>query len=125
MYSEKVIKGTNNEQTHLWVFNLQLAAFSILIGIAGVVFQGEVTLDSAFDGYTKLTLLVIVMQAFDGLVIALVMKYADNILKGFATSLALVFTAAISLSIGDFMPTELFLVGAMCVILATTLYSLS
>lgn len=37
----------------------------------------------------------------DGLVIALVMKYADNILKGFATSVAICFTAIASVLMGD------------------------
>ena len=39
--------------------------------------------------------------SIDGLIIALVMKYADNILKGFATSAAICMTAAISVMMGD------------------------
>jgi hypothetical protein len=43
----------------------------------------------SFRDTTKLSL-VIVCQAMTGLVVALVMKYGDTILKGFATSVAVV-----------------------------------
>ena len=36
------------------------------------------------------------LAAFGGLVIALVMKYADNIIKAFATSISIVFSSIVS-----------------------------
>jgi hypothetical protein len=42
------------------------------------------------SGYDKIVVGVIVCQAMTGLVVALVMKYGDTILKGFATSVAVV-----------------------------------
>ena len=36
------------------------------------------------------------LQAFNGLVIATVVKYADNILKGFATSISIIISSVIS-----------------------------
>ena len=51
-------------------------------------------------------------KALDGLFIAAVIKYVDNILKGFATSI----------SITDFEPSTLFIIRSSFVITATFLY---
>lgn len=46
-------------------------------------------------------------QALGGLVIAAVIKYADNILKGFATSLSIILSTLISYFwLQDFEPTR-------------------
>lgn len=46
-------------------------------------------------------------QAFGGLVVAAVVKYADNILKGFATSVSIVVSSLVSFYfLGDFKPTK-------------------
>lgn len=46
------------------------------------------------------------LQAYGGLVIALVVKYADNILKGFAVSLSIIISSFISYwFLNDFQPT--------------------
>lgn len=50
---------------------------------------------------------VFVFQALGGLVIAAVIKYADNILKGFATSLSIILSTLISyFLLQDFEPTR-------------------
>lgn len=47
------------------------------------------------------------LQAVGGLVVAVVIKYADNILKGFATSLSIIVSAIISyFLLQDFNPTR-------------------
>ncbi len=46
--------------------------------------------DGFFQGYNNQVFLTIAMQAVGRLIIAMVMKYTDNILKGFATSAAIV-----------------------------------
>ncbi|TTJ69854.1 UDP-N-acetylglucosamine transporter [Bagarius yarrelli] len=61
--------------------------------------------------------------ALGGLVIAAVIKYADNILKGFATSLSIILSTLISYFwLQDFEPTSVFFLGAVLVIVATFLY---
>ncbi len=49
-----------------------------------------------FQGITRLVLVIIVLGALGGLIIAAVMKYADNIVKGFATSISIVFSSIVS-----------------------------
>jgi UDP-sugar transporter A1/2/3 len=45
-------------------------------------------------------------KAFGGLIIAAVIKYADNILKGFATSLSIILSSLVSYYLlEDFTPT--------------------
>lgn len=60
-----------------------------------------------------------------GLLVSLVMRYADNVVKGFATSLSIVLSSLVSWFIPsfDFHPSVSFLMGSSLVILATVLYS--
>ena len=58
--------------------------------------------------------------------VSVTMKYADNILKGFATSLSIVMSTLVSwLILGDAAPTSQFIIGATIVIGATVMYGIS
>jgi len=77
-----------------------------------------------FQGYNHVIWIVVLLQAYGGLIIGLVVKYADNILKGFATSLSIILSSILSyFIIGDFQPSFYFLLGATVVIAATVLYA--
>lgn len=52
-----------------------------------------------------------------------VVKYADNVLKVFATSFSIVVSCIISAFLFDFHPTVTFLIGASLVVSATVMYS--
>ncbi|VDM25848.1 unnamed protein product [Toxocara canis] len=59
-----------------------------------------------FQGYNNIIWIVVILQAYGGLVIALVVKYADNILKGFAVSLSIIISSFISYwFLHDFQPS--------------------
>lgn len=62
------------------------------------------------------------MQAGGGLLVAVVVKYADNILKGFATSLSIIVSCIASIYLFDFHLTLQFAFGAFLVIVAIFLY---
>uniref|UniRef100_A0A8B9RRR2 Solute carrier family 35 member A3 n=1 Tax=Accipiter nisus TaxID=211598 RepID=A0A8B9RRR2_9AVES len=99
--------------------------FGSIFGLMGVyIYDGEqLSKNGFFQGYNKLTWIVVVLQALGGLVIAAVIKYADNILKGFATSLSIILSTLISYFwLQDFVPTSVFFFGAVLVIAATFLY---
>lgn len=66
---------------------------------------------------------VVAIQAFGGLVVAVVIKYADNILKAFATSVSIILSAIATVFIVSAYPTMLFIGGAALVIGAVVLYS--
>lgn len=75
-------------------------------------------------GYTTLVWIVISMQAFGGLLVAIVVKYADNILKGFATSFSIILSCIVSVYLFSFHISFQFVLGAALVILAIYIYSL-
>ena len=50
------------------------------------------------------------------MLVAAVVKYTDNILKGFATSIAILLTCLVSSFFFGFRITELFLMGASLVV---------
>lgn len=124
VYFEKLLKGS---KVSLWMRNLWLAFYGIIFGVLCVFTNDFHAVREAgfFQGYTKVTWFVIILQAFGGLLVAAVVKYADNILKGFATSVSIVFSSIISYYfIGDFTPSFFFVLGAGGVLSATYLYSL-
>uniref|UniRef100_A0A8C7I524 Solute carrier family 35 member A3b n=1 Tax=Oncorhynchus kisutch TaxID=8019 RepID=A0A8C7I524_ONCKI len=121
VYFEKILKGTKQS---VWVRNIQLGLFGLVFGLMGVfVYDGERVRESGvFQGYNTLTWTVVALQALGGLVIAAVIKYADNILKGFATSLSIILSTLISYFwLVDFDPTSVFFLGAVLVLAATFL----
>ncbi|CAB4030932.1 UDP-N-acetylglucosamine transporter-like [Paramuricea clavata] len=106
--------------------NVQLAIFGIILGLSAVFINdgSAVRTKGFFQGYNKYTWTVVFLQAFNGLVIATVVKYADNILKGFATSISIIVSSVISYYfLQDFEVSKQFLAGASAVLLATYLYS--
>ena len=68
----------------------------------------------------------ILLQAFGGLVVAMTVKYADNILKGFATSISIIVSSVFSyLVMNDLVPGGYFVIGTGLVIIATFMYGSS
>jgi len=122
VYFEKILK---TGQTSVWMKNIQLAIFGTIFGLIIVVFfDYKVVLEKGFfQGYTTIVWIVVFLQAIGGLIIASVIKYADNIIKGFATSLSILFSSVISyLVLHDFIPTLFFYCGTLFVLIATFLY---
>lgn len=62
------------------------------------------------------------LQVFGGLIVAMVVKHADNILKNFANALAVIFTVLGSIPIFGQYPSYWFLLGALLVSLSVALY---
>ncbi|XP_074055543.1 LOW QUALITY PROTEIN: UDP-galactose translocator [Macrotis lagotis] len=123
VYFEKILKGSSGS---VWLRNVQLGLFGTLLGLAGLWWAegGAVASRGFFFGYTPAVWGVVLNQAFGGLLVAVVVKYADNILKGFATSLSIVVSTAASVRLFGFQVDPLFALGAGLVIGAVYLYSL-
>ncbi|KAI7865700.1 nucleotide-sugar transporter-domain-containing protein, partial [Spinellus fusiger] len=111
----------------LWIGNIQLSFFSVVLGLVFVVApqDGAVIIEQGFFiHYTPWTWVVIVVQALGGLVVAIVVKYADSILKGFATSVSILLSSIVSIYLFDTTMTSVSVAGALLVIYSTYLYGL-
>ncbi|KAG9460468.1 hypothetical protein GDO78_021642, partial [Eleutherodactylus coqui] len=123
VYFERILKGSSGS---VWLRNIQLGIFGTALGLLAMWQQDgtAVAEKGFFYGYTPLVWCVIFNQAFGGLLVAVVVKYADNILKGFATSLSIVVSTAASVHLFGFHVDLPFALGAGLVIGAVYLYSL-
>ncbi|XP_028328918.1 solute carrier family 35 member A3b isoform X2 [Gouania willdenowi] len=122
VYFEKILKETKQS---VWIRNIQLGVFSFVFAFVGMLVYDHQRVKELgmFQGYNTITCIVVVLQALGGLIVAVVIKYADNILKGFAASLSIIMSALISyFLLKDFTPTGLFFFGTVLVIVATFLY---
>ncbi|KAF9464780.1 nucleotide-sugar transporter-domain-containing protein [Collybia nuda] len=127
VYFEMVLK---NSQADLWVRNVQLSLFSILPALAPIVFSHTSNLGpsegwsfSLFHDFGAWAWATVSVQVLGGLVTAMVIKYSDNILKGFATSLSIIISFLASTVLFNFNLTLTFALGSVIVLVATWLYN--
>ncbi|KAN0140955.1 Nucleotide-sugar transporter domain containing protein [Lactarius tabidus] len=129
VYFEMVLKGST---TDLWVRNVQLSLFSLLPALVPIIMAPSSASGTAhsvpsithlFANFTPWAWATVLTQVLGGLITALVIKYADNIMKGFATSLSIVISFLVSVGLFDFRITASFVVGSSVVLAATWLYS--
>nr|XP_033778753.1 UDP-galactose translocator [Geotrypetes seraphini] len=123
VYFEKILKGS---AASVWLRNVQLSLFGTSLGLLVLWYNDgpAVAKQGFFFGYTPMVWIVILNQAFGGLLVAVVVKYADNILKGFATSFSILGSTIVSIYLFGFHLDLLFAVGTSLVIGAVYMYSL-
>lgn len=121
VYFEKILKGTKQS---IWLRNVQLGVLGTVIGfITMELKEGEKVRDMGFFfGYDSLVWVVICLQSIGGLLVAVVVKYADNILKGFATSAAIIVSCCASIFFFNFKLSLQFSVGAILVMISIYMY---
>ena len=125
VWLERIIKQTAD--VPIWVRNIQLGVVSLALGLGSVaLLDGAAVAERGFfQGYTWLTAWVVLQVSAGGLLVGLIMKYADNLLKGFATSLSIILSSVVSTFIPafGFEPGLAFFCGSALVIAATIIYS--
>lgn len=117
----------NHPHRQLWLRNMQMSLFSVILGlvfVVGLQDGHQVMRDGFFAHYNRWTWCVIVIQALGGLIVALVVKFADNILKGFATSISIILSSVVSVWLFHLSLSSTFVMGASLVVFATYLYGL-
>ncbi|KAG9318738.1 nucleotide-sugar transporter-domain-containing protein [Chiua virens] len=112
VYFEMVLK---NSKADLWALVPVLYAPQLPTsdGLINFLFRN-------FGGWAWAT---VAIQVFGGLVTAVVIKYSDNILKGFATSISIILSFLASVVLFDFHVTLSFIIGASTVLAATGMYN--
>ena len=122
VYFEKILKGTRQS---VWLRNIQLGFLGVIIGVITMLAKDGKTVHEKgfFNGYDGVVWFVVCLQSFGGLLVALVVKYADNILKGFATSAAIILSCIASIYFFEFQLSLQFIIGATLVMVALYTYS--
>ncbi|XP_047111039.1 UDP-galactose translocator [Schistocerca piceifrons] len=122
IYFEKILKGSD---ISVWMRNVQLSFLSLPFGLLTCLFNDWTKIKHVgfFFGYDFFVWYLVVLQAGGGLLVAMVVKYADNILKGFATSLAIVISCIASIYLFNFQLELQFVVGALLVMCSIFMYS--
>ena len=124
VYFEKVLKSTTSS---IWVRNIQLAIIGIGFSSVACIASDydKIEAQGFFFGYDKIVAAVITLSALGGLVVAVVVKYADNVLKGFAASASIVLSCFVSnLIFQEGTINTMFVVGATIVCLSAYVYSM-
>jgi UDP-sugar transporter A1/2/3 len=94
VYFERLVKTT---PTSIWVRNLQLATFGIPQALVFMLKDGAaIGLTGAFLGFDRAVWTAVALKALGGLVVASTVKYADSLLKSFATAISIIVTCVVS-----------------------------
>jgi len=129
VYFEMVLKGSKSD---LWVRNLQLSLFSLIPALLPILYDNPSpqrwpaptgVFPDLFRNFGLWAWATVAIQVIGGLLTAIVIKYSDNILKGFATSLSIVLSFLASVALFDFRITPGFFGGAVTVLAATWMYN--
>lgn len=105
----------------LWLKNVQLALFGVVFGMFGAFYKdGEAIAEFGwFQGYSPAVWAVIFDVSAGGLLVALVVKYADSIRKGFATTISILLSTLIGVMFMGFSLSMWFVTGLVLVLAAT------
>lgn len=111
VYFEKILKDPRGEarEVSVWIRNVQLSFYSLWPALlVGVLFKDgeDIARTGFFTGYNWIVWLAITFQAFGGVIVALVVNYADNIAKNFATSISIIISFLASVYFFDFQITS-------------------
>ncbi|XP_059698477.1 CMP-sialic acid transporter isoform X2 [Haemorhous mexicanus] len=123
VYFEKVLKSSD---TSLWVRNIQLYLSGIVVNLFVVYMSdGAKVLEKGFFyGYTYYVWFVVFLASVGGLYTSVVVKYTDNIMKGFSAAAAIVLSTVASVILFGLQITVTFSLGALLVCISIYLYGL-
>lgn len=123
-FANVYLEGKMKSSSSLWLRNVQLAIFSIpQTAFLTLSHAKAIQTLGFFAGFTPLVWLVVVLKALGGLIVAAVIKYADNILKTYATAVAIVLTCLLSIPLYGLVPSAAFLQGMVLVLISMVLYN--
>lgn len=130
VYFEMVIKKPTKEgdtpraPVSVWMRNVQLAFFSVVIGVFQFhALKGDDAKKPWMHGFTIWVWILVALQAGGGLLVAAVIKYADNVLKGLATGVSVVTSTLLSMVFFKTPMTFQFCFGAFMILASVYLFS--
>uniref|UniRef100_A0A2P2KUS9 Cmp-sialic acid transporter n=1 Tax=Rhizophora mucronata TaxID=61149 RepID=A0A2P2KUS9_RHIMU len=109
VYTEFLMKKNNDS---LYWQNIQFYAFGSIFNMARLLlddfrsgFENGPWWQRLFNGYSITTCIVVLNLGCSGLLVSWLMKFADNIVKVYSTSLAMLLTMVLSVLLFNFKPT--------------------
>eukprot|EP00521_Asterionellopsis_glacialis_P009405 CAMPEP_0195285818 /NCGR_PEP_ID=MMETSP0707-20130614/3514_1 /TAXON_ID=33640 /ORGANISM="Asterionellopsis glacialis, Strain CCMP134" /LENGTH=433 /DNA_ID=CAMNT_0040345371 /DNA_START=85 /DNA_END=1386 /DNA_ORIENTATION=- len=130
VYTEKVIKAKRNHNVtrknySLAYMQVQLALVSlIIIGLyASIKDYEKIKQDGLWQNFTPGASFSMFNSAIGGLIVAAVLKYADAVLKGYATAISVVMTGVSSMLLFGTQLNVIYFLGVLNVIVAVLLYN--
>jgi UDP-sugar transporter A1/2/3 len=131
--------NNNNSPPSLWIRNLQLSFCSIIIACLQFMYD-EMKTEQEDDrdvtdhedtpknnpflhGFTFWVWILVTQQALGGLLVAAVLKYADNVIKGIASAMSIVLSTLLSTVIFETPLTGQFVLGAATILMGSYCFS--
>ncbi|KAJ8498738.1 hypothetical protein OPV22_009290 [Ensete ventricosum] len=124
VYTEAIIKKRPSRNIN--VQNFWLYVFGMIFNLVAICIQDydEVMNKGFFHGYSFITVCMVLNHALSGIAVSMVMKYADNIVKVYSTSVAMLLTAVVSVFLFGFHLSLAFFLGSMVVSVSVYLHSI-
>lgn len=133
VYFEKVVKTSSNgdkqKPVSVWMRNIQLAFFTVITALLQGMWSSkagketEAASGNYFHGFTFWPWVLVFLQAGGGLLVAAVIKYADNVLKGLATGVSVCFATGVSTILFGTPLSGQFVVGACLILVSVYFFS--
>ena len=128
VYFEKLLKGSGaKSEASLWMKNFQMYFFCTIVAICLMLLKdgSGIVEHGFFHGYNRTVYFLVCFQSLGGLLISLVMKYTDNIIKNFGSAAAVLLAAAGSHVIFGTHIGHMFALGTLLVAGSSFLYNMS
>merc|ERR1711935_255793 len=88
-----------------------------------MIATGPETAKLFMHGFTGWVWTVVILQAGGGLLVAAVIKYADNVLKGLATGVSVCFGSAVSAVLFQTTLSSQFVTGSVIILVSVFIFS--
>ncbi|XP_059067552.1 CMP-sialic acid transporter 2 [Cryptomeria japonica] len=123
VYTELIIKKRplrNINVQNFWLYN-----FGMIFNVGAMLTQDhdDIMNKGFFHGYSLITVCTIINHALSGIAVSMAMKYANNIVKVYSTSVVMLLTTFISMILFRFHLTLPFVLGSMVVSVSFYLHS--
>ncbi|XP_012086770.1 CMP-sialic acid transporter 1 isoform X2 [Jatropha curcas] len=126
VYTEFLMKKNNDS---LYWQNVQLYAFGVIFNMAKLIlddfrggFEKGPWWQHLLNGYSTTTWMVVLNLGSTGLLVSWLMKYADNIVKVYSTSMAMLLTMVLSVYLFSFKPTLQLFLGIIICMMSLQMY---
>lgn len=136
VYTEKVIKAQGSglgkrpvqpdgSEYGLAYTQVQLSLMSLVtIGIYACMMDfSKIVENGLFQNFTFPAFLSVLSSAVGGLIVAAVLKYADSVLKGYATAMSVILTGVLSMVLFGTTLNAIYFMGIVNVVTAVLLYN--